>query len=382
MKAGFSIVIITVLIGCSVRMEKKESDDSDGPPKANEREAFGALNGKEVLLFTMKNASGMVMQVTNYGAIITAIRAPDREGQYADIVLGHDNLQGYLERVAYFGATVGRYGNRIGQGKFDLDGVEYVLATNNGPNSLHGGVKGFDKVVWDAEPLDTHAGPGLRLSYTSQHMEEGYPGNLTAQVTYTLTNNNELLIEYLATTDRPTVINLTNHTYFNLSGGKRDILDHQLELTAGQFIPVDSTLIPLGELQEVAGTPFDFTRPVAIGQRISDEHPQLLVGLGYDHCWVLDKGLELGKGGSVYHAASGRFMEFLTSEPGVQFYSGNFLDGSIVGKNGQKYEHRWGFCLETQHYPDSPNQADFPTTRLDPGQEYRSTTIYRFSTKG
>ena len=381
MKLNLSIVMAMVLLGCTSRVDQSADYTSEEPLKTVNQKSFGMVGEEEVYLFTLKNASGMVMQVTNYGAIITSLRTPDRNGNYADIVLGYDNLQDYLDRGAFFGSIVGRYGNRIGRAKFTLDGEEYILAKNNGPNSLHGGLKGFDKVIWSAEPIESDAGPSLRLSYLSPHMEEGFPGNLTTGVIYTLTNNNELLIEYRATTDRPTIVNLTNHTYFNFSGADRDILDHEVELMAQRFIPVDSTLIPLGELQEVAGTPFDFNQPVGIGERINEPHEQLIVGRGYDHCWVLDKGLELGKGGSVYDPVSGRYMQFLTSEPGVQLYTGNFLDGSITGKNGKKYERRWALCLETQHYPDSPNQPDFPTTTLNPGEEYRSTTIYRFSTK-
>ena len=307
-------------------------------------------------------------------------------GNHAFFVLGYDNLQGYIDNNPYFGAIVGRYGNRIAEGKLSLDGKQYSLATNNEPGGiachLHGGIKGFDKVVWKAEPIEQEDVIGVRFSYLSKDGEEGYPGNLNCTVTYLLTDNNELKIEYLATTDKPTVVNLTNHSYFNLTGCERDILEHQLMLNADKFTPTDIGLIPTGELRSVKGTVMDFAQPTAIGARINSEDEHIKFGGGYDHNWVLNKqGDEMSLAATVYEPATGRFMEVLTAEPGIQFYSGNFLDGTITGKGGKIYKHRYGFCLETQHYPDSPNHPSFPSTVLRPGERYETTTIYRFSTK-
>lgn len=342
---------------------------------------FGTLpGGEEVTAFTFANTTGLEVTAIDYGGIIVSLRVPDREGQLADVVLGYEALDGYLTDSPYFGALIGRYGNRIAGGRFRLDGQEYELATNNGPNHLHGGVVGFDKVLWRAEPFANDAGVGLVLSYTSPSGEEGYPGTLRVEVTYTLTEGNELIFDYRAVTDAPTPVNLTQHTYFNLAGGG-DILDHELMLVASRYTPVDDTLIPTGELAPVEGTPFDFRSPTAIGSRIQADHEQLHNGGGYDHNFVLDRqGDGLVLAARLIEPASGRRMEVLTTEPGLQVYSGNFLDGSIVGKRGQAYAHRSGRCLETQHFPDSPNRSQFPSTILRPGQEYRSRTIYRFST--
>jgi aldose 1-epimerase len=346
---------------------------------------FGkTADGQEVRLYTLTNAKGLEARVMTYGAIVVSLKVPDKKGKMDDVVLGYDNLDSYVKSSPYFGAIVGRYGNRIGKGKFTLDGVTYdKLALNdNGKNHLHGGVKGFDKVVWADEPVRRANGVGVQLSYLSKDGEEGYPGNLKATVTYVLTNDNELRIEYAATTDKATPVNLTHHGYWNLTGGQRDILGHVLTLKADKFTPVDKGLIPTGALVPVKGTVMDFTKPTAIGARIEDKYEQLQFGGGYDHNWVLNKGdKDTTLAARVYEPTSGRVMEVFTKEPAIQFYSGNFLDGTITGKGGTVYKHRWGLCLETQHYPDSPNKPNFPSTILRPGQKYETTTVYRFSTK-
>jgi aldose 1-epimerase len=326
----------------------------------------------------------MEVRAVTYGGIILSLRVPDPGGALSDIVLGYDSLGGYLESSPYFGAIIGRYGNRIAKGRFTLDGRPYSLALNNGPNALHGGKKGFDKVVWRAEPFQKPEGVGVVFSYTSPDGEEGYAGKLDATVTYTLSDDNALAFEYHAVTDEPTPVNLTQHTYFNLAGdGSGDILGHELMLKASRFTPVDATLIPTGELRSVTGTPFDFTTPHAIGERIGAADEQIKFGGGYDHNFVLDRepsdSLQLAA--RVIEPRTGRVMEVSTTEPGLQFYSGNFLDGSITGKGGHVYKQRTGFCLETQHYPDSPNKPEFPSTILKPGQEYRSRTVYAFSVR-
>ncbi len=349
-----------------------------------EKQSFGKTNDSiAVDLYTLTNAHGVKVKITNYGGIITSILALDKSGKLGDVVLGYDNLEGYLKMNPYFGCIVGRYGNRIARGKFNLNGKTYSLAINNEPNHLHGGIKGFDKVVWTAKEIKDKDTVGLELTYLSKDGEEGYPGNLSVKVIYKLTNENELRINYEATTDQPTVCNLTNHTYFNLKdAGVSSILDHELMLDADYLTPVDATLIPTGELQPVAGTPFDFKTPTAIGARINAEDEQIKFGLGYDHNFVLNG--EAGKlrlAGKLFEATTGRVVEVWTTEPGIQFYSGNFLDGSITGKNGTVYRYRHGLCLETQHYPDSPNQPNFPSTVLNPGEKYQTTTIYKFLVK-
>lgn len=347
-----------------------------------EKQPFGTTeDGTAIDRYTLSNANGMKVQITNYGGIVTSILVPDKNGKLADVVLGYDNLEGYLKNNPYFGCIVGRYGNRIARGKFKIDGKEYSLATNNGPNHLHGGLKGFDKVVWTAKEIRSQQTVGLELSYWSKDGEEGYPGNLAVTVAYTLSNDNALRIDYQATTDQPTICNLTNHSYFNLKdAGATPILDHELLLDADYITPVDSTLIPTGKLQPVAGTPFDFRTPTTIGARIDAEDEQLRFGRGYDHNFVLNGQLgTLRRVGKLSEPTSGRLLEIWTTEPGIQFYSGNFLDGSITGKNGTVYQFRHGLCLETQHYPDSPNQPNFPTTILKPGEKYQTTTIYKFS---
>jgi aldose 1-epimerase len=353
------------------------------PGRSVQKGSFGqTADGATVELFTLRNARGLEARIANFGATVVSLRVPDRTGAMSDVVLGWDELKGYLGPGPYFGAVVGRYGNRIAHARFDLDGVVYTLARNNGENALHGGLVGFDKKVWTARESVTAEGPRLELTCLSKDGEEGYPGNLTAKVTYTLTEVNELRIDYEATTDRDTVLNLTNHSYFNLAGqGEGDILGHQMTIAADRFTPVDGGLIPTGELRSVAGTPLDFRKATAIGARIEAPDEQIRLAGGYDHNFVLN-----GAPGTLRPAArvgeprSGRVLEVLTTEPGVQFYTGNFLDGSITGKGGKVYKKRYGFCLETQHFPDSPNKPEFPTTRLRAGETYRSTTVFRFST--
>ncbi|TWU41820.1 aldose epimerase family protein [Novipirellula artificiosorum] len=340
-----------------------------------------------IKLYTLKNSSGMTVKVTNFGAIITSIVVPDRDGNMGDVALGYNRVEDYINAVdkPYFGAVVGRYGNRIAKGEFSIDGETYTLATNNNANHLHGGVIGFDKVVWDAKPMEGDGWSGIELSYLAKDLEEGYPGNLNVKVTYRLTNANELVIDYLATTDKKTPVNVTQHTYFNLKGeGEGTILDHALMLNAKKYTPIDDGLIPTGELADVAGTPFDFTTAKAIGRDVEQKHEQLTFGLGYDHNFVLDKGGDpkaATLAARVTEATTGRVLEIRTTEPGIQFYCGNFLDGRLQGKSGKTYVHRGGFCLETQHYPDSPNQPNFPSTLLSPGEEYRTTTTFKFSTQ-
>lgn len=346
---------------------------------------FGtAPGGQKVLLYTLTNAKGATATISNYGGTVTSLTMPDRNGVYGDIVLGYNSLAKYVKDSPYFGCLVGRYGNRIAKGKFSLDGQNYQLATNNIGNALHGGLKGFDKVVWDATPKVTAQGPSIMLTYTSKDGEEGYPGTLKVTATYTLTNKNELKLVYRATTDKDTVVNLTHHSYFNLAGqGNGTILDHVLTLNSSRYTPVDKTLIPTGKVASVKGTPLDFRKPTVIGARINENNEQLKFGGGYDHNWVADKLLpgSLTVVAKVEDPKSGRVMEVLSTEPAVQFYSGNFLDGTLKGKGGKVYVHRGGFCLEPQHYPDSPNHANFPSTELKPGQTYKNIIVYRFSTE-
>ncbi|RWL11541.1 MAG: galactose mutarotase [Mesorhizobium sp.] len=339
-------------------------------------------DGKAIDLYTLTNDRGASVKFIAYGGIITAINVPDRWGKLDNVVLGFKELADYESMNPYFGALIGRYGNRIGGAKFTLDGTQYQLAANNGPNSLHGGTKGFDKVVWAVEPLSSVSGAAAQLNYTSKEGEEGYPGTLTVQVVYSLTNDNELRIDYEATTDKPTVVNLTSHSYFNLAGdGTGGIDDHILTINADRYTPVDATLIPTGQLASVTGTPFDFRQGAPIGARIRSNDPQMVYGRGYDHNFVLNRsGSGLSLAARVYEPRSGRIMEISTTEPGVQFYSGNFLDSTLVGAAGQQYRQTDGFCLETQHFPDSPNKPSFPTTVLKPGETLKSTTIHKFST--
>ena len=332
----------------------------------------------------MANA-GVEAAITTYGGAVVSLKVPDRNGKLGDVVLGFDSVDGYVEGKSYFGAIIGRYGNRIGHAQFTLDGKTYTLAKNNVENSLHGGTKGFNKMVWKAKEIPAKDGQALELTYLSKDGEEGFPGNLKVRVVYTLTDSNELKIEYSATTDKKTVVNLTNHSYFNLAGvgpGMGDILGHMLMIEADKFTPVDSGLIPTGELRDVAGTPFDFRQPTAIGARINSDEEQIKLGGGYDHNFVLRRkpGDPISLAARVEEPKTGRVMEVWTTEPGVQFYTGNFLDGSAHGKGGVAYTKRSAFCLETQHFPDSPNQPKFPSVVLNPGERYHTTTIYKFST--
>ena len=349
------------------------------------KEAFGkTADGKAVDLYTLTNANGLVAKVTNYGAIVTELWVPDRNGNLGDVVQGYDTLDGYIQDTSYFGSIVGRVGNRTAKGKFTLDGKEYTLAKNdNGINHLHGGNVGFNKVVWEASQVRKDDAVGVKLTYLSKDGEEGYPGNFNCTVLYTLTNNDELRIDYEATTDKPTVHNVTHHGYFNLAGhGESDILSHELMMDADNITPVDKDLIPTGKLMPVAGTPFDFTKSTAIGARIDADDQQLKFGGGYDHNWALNNtDGSYAKVGSLYDSGSGRVMDIYTTEPGLQFYSGNFLDGTATGKGGKVYEHRYALCLETQHFPDSANQPEFPSIVLRPGETYKSTTAFKFSTK-
>ena len=344
--------------------------------------SFGTMpDGNEVKAFTLTNINGIEMTVISYSGIITSLKTPDRNGNLADIVLGYDDLQSYLDFNPYFGAIVGRYGNRIARGKFTIDDTEYALAVNNIGNHLHGGIVGFDKVIWEVSPFESDEGVGLKLSYLSRDMEEGYPGNLNVSVTYFISNENSLEFEYVATSDKKTVVNLTQHSYFNLKGDG-DILDHELMLNASKYVPIDSTLIPTGELPPVEDTPFDFTISKKIGQDIDDDHQQIKYGNGFDHCWIINQTEEdINHGATLYEPTTGRVMEVYTTEPGVQFYSGNFLDGTAVGKGKKAYTRRTGLCLETEHFPDSPNQPLFPSTALNPGEEYRTKTVLKFSVR-
>lgn len=345
---------------------------------------FGVTSdGDSVTQFILSNQSGMEVRILNYGGVVTHLFVPDKDGVLEDVVLGFENLTDYIEKSPYFGAIVGRYGNRIAKGKFTLNGQEYTLAVNNGPNHLHGGIKGFDKVVWNAETNKTDSTVSLKLFYLSADLEEGYPGNLSCYVTYTLNNSNEVKIDYEATTDKSTVVNLTQHTYFNLTGNtKTDILGHRVKIASKHILPVDNGLIPTGELLAVEGTPFDFNSEEIVGKRIDNDHPQLILGGGYDHCWILDAND--GSDGlqwviSAQDTVSGRLLEVATTEPAVQFYTGNFLNGSFSGKYGTVYKKRFGLCFEPEHYPDSPNHPDFPSVILNPGETYSTTTIWRFS---
>ncbi len=356
---------------------------SCGNNKAKEMvttENFGTFEGKEVSLFTLTNKKGDVIKLTNYGAAIVEVNVPDRDGNKANVTFGYETLEAYLAGDAYFGKVVGQYANRVAKGKFTLDGVEYTLALNNGPNSLHGGPTGWHSRAWEAEVLKNTDFPAVKFTYSKADMEEGYPGNVVAEVVYTWTDENEIIMDYKVTTDRRTVINITNHAYFNLHGaGNGDILDHEAVIRASAFTPVDSTLIPTGELRPVEGTPFDFRTPHLIGERIGEAYDQLVLGGGYDHNYVLDNLEEVDA--EVYDPSTGRVIQVITDQPGVQLYTGNFLDGTQTGRGGKVYQYRSGFCLETQHYPDSPNQASFPSVILTPEEPFLSSTTYRFSVR-
>ena len=375
---GFMILLVVALgfalfAGCST--------PSSNPGQISKASFGMTQDGMPVDIYTLRNGKGLEARISTYGGIVVSLKAPDRNGNFSDVVLGYDKLDDYLKSSPFFGAMIGRYGNRIARGTFTLDGVTYTLATNNYPNALHGGNKGFDKVVWTAKPLSTPAGPQLELTYFSKDGEEGYPGNLSVKAVYTLTDDNALRLDYSAASDKDTVINLTQHSYFNLAG-KGDILGHEVYIRADRFTPVDSTLIPTGELKPVEGTPFDFRKPTAIGARINQDDEQLKFGKGYDHNWAVNKPMgELGLMARVHEPTTGRILEVLSTEPGLQFYSGNFLDGTLTGKGGWVYQFRNGFCMEPQHYPDSPNQPNFPSVVLKPGEVYHNAIIFRFSAK-
>ncbi len=363
------IIAAVAALGCSPARERG---------KVSKQEFGKTPDGTAVQIYTLSNKNGFEARVMTYGGIVVSLKTPDRNGKLGDVTLGYDTLDGYVANNPYFGAIVGRYGNRIAKGRFKLDGVEYKLAQNNGENALHGGLKGFDKKVWKVKD----AGPQfVELGYRSADGEEGYPGNLDVTVRYTVGDNNELRIDYTATTDKNTVVNLTNHTYFNLAG-EGAILKHELTIPADKFTPVDKGLIPTGQLQDVTGTPFDFRKATAIGARIDADDEQIRLGGGYDHNFVINRTKAgMATAAIAYDPQSGRVLEVQTTEPGVQFYTGNFLDGTIHGKGGQVYPRRGAFCLETQHFPDSPNQPQFPTTELKPGQTYRSTTSWTFAAR-
>jgi len=349
-----------------------------------EKRLFGKLaDGSEVYEYTLTNANGMKARIINYGAIVVSLEVPDKEGKLSDVILGYDNLEGYVGDKTFQGSVVGRYGNRIGKGKFVLDGKKYQLALNDGENHLHGGLKGFNKVLWHAEPIESVTDPVLKLTYKSVDGEEGYPGNVTIEVVYTITKDNGLKIEYTGTTDKITILNPTHHSYFNLTGDPtKTILDHELMIDADKTTEVGPGLITTGKLTEVANTPLDFRKSTKIGARIKADNAQLKLGLGYDHNWVLNSyNKQIHKVVELYEPFTGRLMEILTDQPGMQFYSGNFLDGLIKGKKGINYQYRTGLCLEAQVFPDSPNKPDFPSATLKPGETYKQTTIYKFSTK-
>jgi aldose 1-epimerase len=371
-------VLLTIIIGLfSCTPNKKET-------AVNEKAIYGKLpDGREVYQYSLTNKSGATLKVINFGAIVTSLTVPDRNGKYEDVVSGYDSLQGYMDATNYFGAIVGRYGNRIGKGQFALEGKKYQVTVNDGENHLHGGKIGFNKVLWTAKPVQDSAGPSLQLTYVSPDGEEGYPGTVTLSVTYTLTDNNELRVVYEGTTDKETIFNPTHHSYFNLSGSfNNTILDHLLTIEADSMTPVDKGLITTGKYLGVTNTPMDFRTPIAIGARINDQFEQLVFGKGYDHNWVIknySKG-KVRKASELYEQKSGRLMTVYTDQPGLQFYSGNFLDGTAKGK-GVSYQFRTGLCLEAQCYPDSPNKPEFPSATLRPGEVYHQTTIYQFSTK-
>ncbi len=381
MKTSLRNVIVLAALAASIAGSATAGDKP-------ECKMFGkTADGKEVMLFTLKNANGMTMEIMSYGCIVTKLTAPDRDGKFADVVLGYNTLEEYIKATPYFGAIVGRYGNRIAHGKFTLDGKEYTLFCNNSPGdipcALHGGKVGFDKVVWDAEPVSKPGVQGVKMHYVSKDGEEGYPGNLDVTITHSLTDKNEYRLDYELKSDKATPANVTHHGYFNLKGeGNGDILGHELLIKADKTTPVDKGLIPTGALKPVKGTPFDFTTAHTIGERVNADDEQMKFGGGYDHNWVLNsQDGSLASAVEVFEPTTGRAMEVLTTEPGVQFYCGNFLDGSNVGKTGKPYKFRNGLCLETQHYPDSPNHPEFPSTIIQPGKTYKSTTIYRFSTR-
>ena len=381
-KVFLPIFLLLILFSC--KQEQETAIKTEKIPKLKV-ENFGTVNGKEVSLYTINFNEKLKAKVTNYGCIITSLEVPDRDGKMADVVLGYDSLEHYVAKTPYFGAVLGRYGGRIADGEFSIEGKKYKVAQNNGDNHLHGGTVGFDKVVWETETKETDESVVLIFRYVSPNGEENYPGTLTATVTYTFTNT-AFKVDYHATTDETTVINMTQHSYFNLSGATENTLNHQLQINATQFLELNDKMIPTGEFLDVAETPFDFRNFKKIGQDINTENRQLKLGKGYDHCFIIDTAINNKRAiklnpplaAALYHEESGRSLEVLTTEPGVQIYTANYLKGQFIGKNGQKYQQYDGVCLETQHFPDSPNQSDFPTVILKPNEEFKSTTIFRF----
>lgn len=385
MKKAIFITFLVLLVSCQQKT-KKTRDDVPDIAGMVEKEAFqGTYKDQQTDLFTITNSNGIVMQVIIYGGKIVSLFVPDRDGNMGDIVFGYENIGEYLDGDRSFGAIVGRYANRIADGRFTLDDVEYQLPLNEGgKNTLHGGDSGFDDAVWSGEQIDSEEGEAIKLTCLSPDGDQGFPGNLEVEVIYTLTDEDELVVDYRAVTDKPTVLNLSQHSYFNLAGhASGSILDHELVINADHFTPVNENLIPTGELRPVDGTPLDFRQPHSIGERIEDEYEQLKIGRGYDHNFILNKETpgDLSFAASAYDSSTGRFMEVFTTHPAIQLYTGNFLDGSAIGKGNTAYNYRTGFCLETQHYPDSPNQPEFPSTVLRPGEEYRHRTIFKFSVK-
>ena len=371
--------LLTIIVGCAMLIASCSTSPQGGPRRS--KQAFGSVDGKDVSIYTLRNKNGMEARITNYGGIVVSLMVPDRSGKLADVVLGYDSLSPYLTQTSYFGALVGRVANRIGHARFALEGKEYVLAANDGPNHLHGGLRGFNRAVWEVDESTPPSEPTLVLSYLSKDGEEGYPGTLRVKVVYSLSDSNDLRIDYTATTDKPTVLNLTHHSYFNLAGqGVGDILNETVMINADRFTPIDSALIPTGEIRPVQETPMDFRTPHKVGDRINEKDDQLRLGRGYDHNWVLNRsGDGLSFAARVSEPTSGRIMEVWTTEPAIQLYTGNFLDGKSIGKGGVAYKYRTGLCLETQHFPDSPNRPEFPSCVLRPGETFTSSTIYRFS---
>ncbi|AUS07375.1 aldose epimerase family protein [Pseudotamlana carrageenivorans] len=391
LKTSFSCALFLLMsiatLSCKETKKEHDSDQKEIAVKAHltiEKSKFGVMPDSTIIdQFTLKNTNGVTLNVITYGGRITSLKVPNKNGAFENVVLGFDNLEDYLKDNPFFGALIGRFGNRIAKGKFTLNGNEYTLATNDGPNHLHGGVDGFDRVVWTAEPIEDEEESSLKLTYLSKDGEEGYPGNLEVTVVYTLTKDNALEVSYKATTDKATVVNLTQHAYFNLTGDfTKDILDHEVVINADAYLPVDATLIPTGVIKNVEGTPFDFRKAKTIGKDITTQNEQLILGKGYDHCWVLNGEKDsMRQVASAYDKASGRLMEIYTDEPGIQFYTGNFLDGTLPMPEGGTYGHRTGFCLETQHFPDAPNQKNFPSVVLNPGETYTTKTTFKFIVK-
>ena len=371
------LLSITLIVSAAFLSSCNQSSKNKDMVK---QEIYGTHQGKEVYMLTLTNKTGNVIKLTNFGAKINWIEVPDKNGKKDNLTFGYGTFEGTIKGDMSFGSIVGRYANRIANAKFTLDGVEYKLPVNNGPNTLHGGPGGWHSVVWNTEVVKNSEFPAVKFTYVSPDLEQGFPGTVNVEVVYTWTDNNEIIMDYKCTTDKKTVVNVTNHAYFNLHGaGNGDILDHVLTLRASAFTPVDSVMIPTGEIRPVAGTPFDFTSPHTIGERINEKYDQLILGRGYDHNYILDNKEPVDV--TVYEPTSGRVLEVITDQPGMQLYTGNFLDGTKIGHGGKSYKYRSGFCLESGHYPDSPNHSEFPSTVLNPGETFKSQTIYRFSVR-